>query len=103
MRYAAALLLLGIIACSSRRDPALAEMAGKLTEATPAGDRAGVAAETDALLLLDRDGKLGGAERRALADLYESAIKDGSIDDDERAVLTHLVRDVVAGGGSVKR
>ena len=38
----------------------------------------------------------------SLLDLYRSASRDGLIDDDERALLARLTRDVVAAGGNVQ-
>ena len=86
-------------ACGRSVDPGLAELGTQLLAATPDDQRPGIEADLDALLALDRQQKLGDAERRAILDLFRSAVRDGVLDDDERALLSSLTRDVVVGAG----
>lgn len=95
--YVAALLLSS--ACGRGADPGLAELSTQLLAATPDDQRPLLSADLDALAALDRQQKLGDAERRALLDLFRSAARDGVLDDDERALLAALTRDVVVGAG----
>ena len=88
--------------CSSAVDPGVVTLADGLRAATPDDQRVALEADLDMLVALDRDEKIGPAERRALLDLYRSASRDGGIDDDERALLARLTRDVVAAGGNVQ-
>ena len=75
----------------------IAEMSQRILAATPESERAAVRAELDALADLARTEKLGEVERRALLDLYRSAARDGTIDDDERLLLVQFARELVAG------
>lgn len=88
-------------ACGHRADTGLAELGTQLLAATPEDQREVLAADLDALTALDRQQKLGEAERHALLDLFRSAARDGVLDDDERALLSSLTRDVVVGAGRV--
>ena len=90
------------LGCRSAVDPGVAALADGLRAATPDDQRVALEADLDILVTLERDEKLGPAERRALFDLYRSATRDGQIDDDERALLARLTRDVVAAGGNVQ-
>ena len=90
-----------VASCGRGADPGLAELATQLLAATPEDQREVLAADLDALSTLDRQQKLGDAERRALLDLFRSAVRDGVLDDDERALLSSLTRDVVVGAGRV--
>lgn len=94
--------LLGLAGCRSAVEPGVTALADGLRAATPDDQRVALEADLDILVALDRDEKLGTAERRALFDLYRSATRDGGIDDDERALLARLTRDVVAAGGTVQ-
>lgn len=98
---AAALLALALAACGRGADPGLAELGTQLLAATPEDQRDVLGADLDALATLDRQQKLGDAERRALLDLFRSAARDGRLDEDERALLSSLTRDVVVGAGRV--
>lgn len=100
-RVFAALLVLLAVSCGPARDPSLDEVASSLRATTPADQRTSLDADLDALSRLSRDQKLGRAERDALVNLFRSATKDGSLDEDEHALLVHLLRDLVAGSGSL--
>lgn len=95
----AAAAFAAIAACGPRSDPGLAELSKRLLDATPADQRAALETDLATLAKLDGDDRLGDAERRALLDLFQSAARDGAIDDDERALLAALTRDVVVGSG----
>lgn len=97
-----ACLALLIAGCGRGADPGLAELATKLVASTPEDQRALLTEDLDKLQALDRQDKLGDAERRALLDLFRSAAKDGVLDDDERALLSALTRDVVVGAGRLE-
>ena len=86
-------------ACGRGADPGLSELGAKLLEATPADQRAALETDLAALQKLHADERLGEPERQALLDLFRSASRDGSLDDDERALLAALTRDVVVGSG----
>lgn len=88
-----------LAACGRGADPGLSELSKRLVEATPADQRAALESDLSALAKLDADDRLGDAERRALLDLFQSAARDGELDDDERALLAALTRDVVVGSG----
>src|SRR2546428_1806436 len=98
MRRPALFLLLDLLACSCgpRPDASLADLASKLAAAAPEAERPRVSEDLERLLALDRQGKVGQPERRALLDLWTSARRDGVVDDDERALVLRLARDVVA-------
>lgn len=89
-------------ACGRGADPGLAELSTKLLASTPEDQRALLTEDLAKLELLDRQQKLGDAERRALLDLFRSAARDGVLDDDERALLSALTRDVVVGAGRLE-
>jgi len=96
-------LVLAVVltACGRGVDPGLAELTTQLLAATPEDQREALSADLAALEALDRQEKLGDAERRGLLDLFRSAARNGALDDDERALLTSLTRDLVAGAGRV--
>ena len=100
--FAVVALLLAVSACGRGADPGLAELATQLLAATPEDQRPILTEDLDKLRALDRQSKLGDAERRALIDLFRSAAKDGVLDDDERALLSSLTRDVVVGAGRLE-
>lgn len=93
--------LLALTGCGAARDPSLDELATNLRASTPAEQRTALDADLDALARLSRESRLGTAERDAIVDLFRSATRDGTLDEDERSLLVHLVRDVVAAGGSL--
>ena len=88
-----------VAACGRSADPGIADLSKRLLDATPAEQRAALETDLAALAKLDADDRLGDAERRALLDLFQSAARDGALDDDERALLAALTRDVVVGSG----
>ncbi len=90
----AALLLLP--GCREPAEADLHELAARLLAATPDEQRAAVAADVEALARLARAGRWKDPERRALLDLLRSAGRDGRIDEDERLLLTRMVRDRIA-------
>jgi hypothetical protein len=94
-------LAAGVTACGPANDASLDELAATLRSATPADQRTSLESDLDALAALSREKKIGASERQAMVDVFRSVTRDGSIDDDERALLTRLVRDVVSGGGSL--
>lgn len=99
LRFALPAALLLVSACARGADPGLAELTTQLLAATPEDQRALLSGDLDALAALDRQEKLGDAERQALLDLFRSAARDGVLDEDERALLAALTRDVVVGAG----
>lgn len=105
MRRSASIALLVVpllaAACGPARDASLDELAATLRATTPSEARTSLDADLDALATLSREEKLGTPEREALVDLFRSTTQDGTLDDDERMLLVHLVRDVVAAGGSI--
>lgn len=100
--FAPIALLLAVSACGRGADPGLAELETQLLAATPEDQRALLSEDLEKLRALDRQSKLGDPERRALVDLFRSAAKDGVLDDDERALLSALTRDVVVGAGRLE-
>ena len=94
--------LLALAGCGGGTDPGLVELSERLVEATPEDQRTTLDADLAALARLDRDARLGAAEKRALFDLYRSAMRDGALNDDERVLLTRFARDLVAGAGRLK-
>lgn len=101
-RLAASLAFVLLAACGDARDPSVDELASTLRAMTPSESRTALDADLDALARLSREDKLGKAEREALIDLFRSSTRDGSLDEDSRLLLVHFVRDIVAGGGSLK-
>src|SRR5262245_3782584 len=100
-RFSLAAALCALFACGPSRDPNLDELSQSTLATTPPEARTAIQADLDSLAALSREEKLGKAEHDALVDLFRSVTRDGQLDDDERLLLVRLVRDVVAGGGSV--
>lgn len=90
---------LGVGSSGCSGDPSItapAEVAEALAKASTGQEQQALQVTSRMLRQADADGRIDPARRKALSDLYNSAMRDGRLSEDERTLLTTTVHDLAA-------